>query len=256
MKTVLITGASSGIGKSFARRFALRGWRIIAVARHEDALETLKGELEEEFQAEVLTYAIDLTEEDACKRLYKACKDVRVDVLINNAGFGDSGAFLESDLKKQEAMVKVNVLALMRLTHMFGHDMKIRNSGGILNVASIAAFVPGPYMSVYYATKSFVLSFSQALAEEMRDTDVKVTCLCPGPVNTDFFRKADLLDSPMWKIAPPAKPCMVVHKAVVGLFLGKDVVINSISGRLFYLISRITPRKLMLKLTGMVNGQR
>jgi short-subunit dehydrogenase len=256
MKTVLITGASSGIGKSFARRFALRGWRVLAVAQHEEGLEALKKELEEEFQAEVQTFAMDLTEADAPERLYQACENMRVDVLVNNAGFGDSGAFLESDLKKQEAMVKVNVLALMKLTHLFGHDMKNRNSGGILNVASIAAFVPGPYMSVYYATKAFVLSFSQALAEEMRDSDVKVTCLCPGPVDTDFFRKADLLESPMWKIAPPAKACMVVHKAVVGLFLGKDMVINSVSGRLFYLISRITPRRLMLKLTGIVNGKR
>lgn len=255
MKTVLITGASSGIGKSFCYGFAKRGYSLVIVARHKEPLEKLKQEIQKEYNVNIRVIAKDLTQ-DTCRQLYDECKDLDIDILVNNAGFGDSGAFLDRNLNKQLNMIRLNVLALVELTYLFGNDMKKRNSGGILNVASIAAFAPGPYMNIYYASKSFVLSFSQALAYELRDTHVSVTCLCPGPVNTDFFRRADLLESPMWKFAPPASPEQVAEKAIKGCFNHKDLVINSLSGKLFGLAVKVVPRKWMLKMVGMTNGQR
>lgn len=255
MKTVLITGASSGIGKSFCQSFAKRGYRLIMVARHQDQLEQLRKEIIDQYDVEVHILARDLTK-GTCREVYEACRNMQIDLLINNAGFGDSGTFLDRDLDKQLNMIRLNIMALVELTHLFGKDMQERDAGGILNVASIAAFAPGPYMSVYYATKSFVLSFSQALAYELKDTQVSVTCLCPGPVQTDFFRRAELLDSPMWKIAPPASPSQVAEKAIAGLMHQQDLVINSLSGKLFNFAVRIVPRKLMLKMVGMTNGQR
>lgn len=259
MKSVLITGATSGIGRSFAYGFIKRSYNLVLVARHYDQLKKLKDELHSSYKdPQIHIFAYDLTMDNACENLYQDCRNagLDIDILVNNAGFGDHGAFLDRPLDKQEKMIELNVLALTRLTYLFGGEMLARNSGAILNVASIAAFSPGPYMSIYYATKSYVYSFSRALAQELRHTAISVTCLCPGPVNTDFFRKADLLASPLWRFFPPAEPATVAEKGIRALLKKRAVVINSLSGKAFQLACKLIPEKWMIKMVGMTNGRR
>ncbi len=188
METVLLTGASSGIGRELAKCFAAEGCRLVLVARKKKALEALADELRNTFktQSEVLT--TDLAEPEAPQRLFNHLKvnGTKVDVLVNNAGFGAKGRFVELAAARQIDMVQVNVAALMHLTRLFLPEMIERRRGGVLNVASTAAFQPGPGMAVYYATKAFVLSFSEAVAEELIGTGVTVSALCPGPTATNF----------------------------------------------------------------------
>lgn len=259
MKTVLITGATSGIGRSFAYGFIKRSYNLVLVARHYDQLKKLKDELRSSYKdPHIHIFAYDLTLDNACENLYEDCMNagLDIDILVNNAGFGDHGVFLDRPLNKQDKMIRLNILALTKLTHLFGQNMLAKNSGAILNVASIAAFSPGPYMSIYYASKSYVYSFSRALAEELKHTNISVTCLCPGPVNTDFFRKADLLASPLWKFFPPAQPATVAEKAIRGLLKKRKIVMNSLSGKAFQLACKLIPETWMIKMVGMTNGRR
>ena len=190
--TALITGASSGIGRELARYHAKRGGDVIVTARRADALEALKKELEVDHGVKVTVVALDLGAQGGAAQLYDAVKAHKIDVLINNAGFGGQGAFLDRDLEKDIAMIDLNVKALVSLTHMVGGDM-VKNGGGkILNVSSTAAYMPGPMQATYFATKAYVSSFSQALDAELRDKGVTVTALEPGYVETEFAASADL----------------------------------------------------------------
>ena len=190
MKCVLITGASSGIGKELAREFAKRGHNLLLTARREDLLQELKEELEGEYQCNVLYYACDIAKDP--KALYDYCREngLGVSVLVNNAGYGDYGAFMEADLDKLLGMIELNNKALVALTYYFLPEMKEAGNGHILNTGSVASFLPGPYMAVYYATKAFVLSFSMALREELKDDDIHVSVLCPAPTKSDFWKVA------------------------------------------------------------------
>jgi uncharacterized protein len=192
--TALITGASSGIGRDLARIHARRGGDLVVVARRREALEELKLELEKEHGVSVVCMAADLTEPGAVQRIYDELKQqaVEIDVLVNNAGFGGHGKFYERPWADDEVMIQLNVTTLCAMTHAFVQDMVARKRGKILNVASTAGLLPGPLQAVYYATKAFVVSFSQAISEELLDANITVTALCPGPVDTGFIERAGL----------------------------------------------------------------
>ncbi|MFT7146907.1 MAG: short-subunit dehydrogenase [Yoonia sp.] len=190
--TALITGASSGIGRELARYHAKRGGDLIVTARRADALEALKSELEAAHGVNVTVVALDLGASNGAEQLYAATKGHKIDILINNAGFGGQGAFTDRDLSTALAMIDLNVKALVSLTHMVARDMVVQGSGKILNVSSTAAYMPGPLQATYFATKAYVSSFSQALDAELRDKGVTVTALEPGYVATEFAARADL----------------------------------------------------------------
>lgn len=194
MGTALVTGASAGIGEELARVHAEQGGDLILVARRRDRLDELAAELAAAHGVRVDVIAMDLSKSGAAKRLYAQVSELglTVDVLINNAGLGAHGCFHESTLARQMQMVQVNIAALTELTHLFVQDMVERGAGRILNVGSTAGFLPGPLQAVYYATKAYVNSFSQAIANELDGTGVTVTVLCPGPVATEFQEVADL----------------------------------------------------------------
>ena len=197
MKTALVTGASSGIGETFARELAKSKTNLILVARSQDKLEQLAGELTSKHQIKTEVIVQDLTEPGAGKVIFDRVqeKGLTLDLLINNAGFGDYGAFSDRDLSKQMAMVKLNITVLLELTGLFLPEMQELGSGGIINISSIAGFQPLPYMSVYAATKAFVLNFSEALWAENKDLGVHILAVCPGPTESEFFKRADFPDT-------------------------------------------------------------
>ena len=188
----LITGASSGIGRDMARVLAQKNYDLVLVARDEEKLKELEKELSENKKIKIRTISIDLSKEENCIDLHKDVKDV--DILINNAGFGDCGNFTHTDLNKELSMIKTNIIAYHILTKLYLVDMKAKNSGKILNVASIAGFMPGPLMATYYATKAYVVRLSEAIREELKKekSNVKISILCPGPVDTNFNNVADV----------------------------------------------------------------
>jgi len=192
MKTTLITGASSGIGLEFARIFAGQNYNLVLVARSKEKLQELKKELEK-LKIQVTVIVADLSKKETPQKIKDALKKekIKIDILVNNAGFGDLKEFKDSDLKKMEDMIQVNITSLTTLTHLFMQDI-ISNKGGILNVGSVAGFIPGPKMAVYYATKAYVISFSEAIAKELEKDEVTVSVLCPGPVKTGFAKAADI----------------------------------------------------------------
>lgn len=199
MQTALITGASSGIGETFAWELAKRQRNLILVARSEAKLQQLAQQLREEFKIQVEVLVKDLSSAGAAKAVFDAVAEKgltsAVDLLVNNAGFGDWGAFADRQLHRQVEMIQLNIVALVELTHLFLPQMQQRRSGAIINVASTAAFQPLPYLSVYAASKAFVLSFSEALWAENRSCGVRVLAVCPGPTETNFFKTAEFPQS-------------------------------------------------------------
>lgn len=192
----LVTGASSGIGRDIARELAKRKYNIIAVARGKEALENLKKELEEEYKINVDVRAMDLIDREGCKKLHNEVKERygTIDILVNDAGFGTCGKFTETDLDKELGMIDTNIVALHILTKLFLQDMVKTDKGHILNVASIAGFMPGPLMATYYSTKSYVVRLTQSIRHELfkQKSKVKISALCPGPVATNFNKVADV----------------------------------------------------------------
>jgi short-subunit dehydrogenase len=193
-KTALITGASGGLGFEFAKILAKRYYDLVLVARNEGKLYALKNELETEHGVAVFPYTADLSVVDAALDVFKYTleQDLKIDVLINNAGFGDSGSFADSDWQKRYEMVQLNVIAMIQLTHCFINPMIEQGHGKILKMSSVAAFCADPYMSIYYATKEFVRSFSEAAAQEVKGTSVTVTAFCPGSTVTCFAQAATI----------------------------------------------------------------
>ncbi len=188
----LITGASSGIGKDIAFSLAKRGYDLVLVARDEEKLEKCRNEIEEEFAVRVQKMAVDVSDVENCKTIHK--KVSNVDLLVNNAGFGDCGNFTKTSLEKDLKMIDTNISAYHTLTKLYLADMKKEGSGKILNVASIAGFMPGPLMATYYATKAYVVSLSESIREELNKekSNVKISVLCPGPVKTNFTNVANV----------------------------------------------------------------
>ena len=225
-ETALITGASSGIGEELARLFAQDRSNLVLVARNREKLDLLAGELRAEHGIQVEVLAEDLAEGATPQAIFDklAAKGIAVDVLVNNAGFGARGSINDLPLQKQMDMLQVNVTSLTHLTRLFLPDMVQRNHGGILNVGSTAGFQPGPYMAVYYATKAYVVSFTEALAEELAGTAIKVTCLAPGATATGFKAAANLENSLLFKLgAMDAKA--VAALGYRGFRRGKVIVI-------------------------------
>ena len=244
MKTALITGASSGFGKEFATIFAKDGYNLVLVARSTDKLEKIKSQLEMLYGVDVFVVTLDLSAQNAADFLfaYTQKKGLQIDVLVNNAGFGTLGIFAESDLAKQQEMINLNVLTLTKLCRLYLPYMLDKGCGKILNVASIAGFAPGPGMSVYYATKAFVLSFSDALATELRGTGVTVTALCPGPVNTGFADRAGFKDSVMFSGKNDGKARQVSRYGYTAMMKGKAVALPDMMCRLGAFGVRLVPR--------------
>ncbi|MDD4994064.1 MAG: SDR family oxidoreductase [Paludibacter sp.] len=247
-KTALITGASSGLGVEFARIHASKGDNLVLVARNVDRMNALKDELEKQFR-NISIYVIgkDLSEPSAAKAIHEELqsKKIRVDYLINNAGFGDFGVFAECNLEKQLEMINLNVSALTYLTRMFLPDMIENKFGRVLNVASTAAFQPGPTMSVYFATKAYVLSFSEAIAYELKETGVTVTALCPGATDTGFKVAAALGASNLFKGNGIAGSKDVAEFGYKAMMKGKTVVVHGFMNSLMAQSVRFAPRNIV-----------
>lgn len=250
MKNVaLITGASSGLGKEFARIHASRGGDLLLVARRQNELEIVKSELEKEFGVQVTVFAVDLTLNDAVESILNKIKSngIIVEILINNAGFGGYGNFHERELQHELEMIRLNVEALTKLTHYLLPEMLKRKSGYILNVASVAGFLPGPLQSVYYATKAYVVSFTQGIAAEISGSGVKISALCPGPVHTGFESAAGLEGGNLFKSAAKAPQTALI--GYNGLLKGKRIIFNQWSYRfLINWIAPLMPRKMVAKM--------
>lgn len=245
-KTVLITGASSGLGVEFAKIHASKGDNLVLVARGKDKMNLLKTEIEKKYDISVYVIGRDLSEASAPKTIYNELKTqkIHVDYLINNAGFGDFGLFAQSSWEKQLQMINLNVTALTYLTRLFLPDMIKNKSGKILNIASTAAFQPGPTMSVYFATKAFVLSFSEALANEVKGTGVTVTALCPGATATGFKTAASLDNSGLFK-GSVASSKDVAEFGYKAMMKGKTVVIHGAMNKIMASSVRFAPRNIV-----------
>ena len=246
-ETALVTGASSGIGRELAERFAADGSDLVVVARSEDRLRDLAERLHDEYGVHVTVAAKDLTDPEAPAALAEALRerDLTVDVLVNNAGFATSGAFVETDADRERDEILLNVVALTDLTKRFLPRMVRRGEGRVLNVASLAGFQPGPYMAVYYATKAYVLHFSEAVWYELRETPVSVTALCPGPVETNFASRAGVGETRNFE-GGGADPADVARAGYDGMRAGKRVVVPSTRSKLLARSGRMLPRSLVL----------
>jgi len=225
-KIALITGASSGIGKELARIHASKNGDLILAARRSEELELLKKELEEKHAIKVWIFVKDLTRKDAAKEVYEFTKSnqLEVDYLFNNAGFGGHGFFVDRPIAKDLEMIDLNVSSLVELSHLFLQDMKRRKAGKILNTASTAGFLPGPLQATYFATKAFVVSFSEALAHELKPHNISVTALCPGPVKTEFEKTAGMTGGNLFEKAASAKS--TAEKGYRAMEKGKVICIS------------------------------
>lgn len=242
----LITGASGGIGEELAKVFAAQGHDVVLVARTQSKLEALASELSAKHKIKAYAIAADLTVPEASAQLLEkvTALGLMVDILVNNAGFADFGEFYKSDLGKQLEMMQVNMVALTELSHRVLPGMVARGKGKILNVGSTGSFMPGPLMSVYYATKAFVLSVSEAWQEELRGTGVSVTALCPGPVATGFQKAAamegsKLLTNPMNPMMPADEVAKVGYDA---LMAGRTIVIPGMMNKILAVAPKLLPR--------------
>lgn len=253
LPTALITGASYGIGYELSRLFAADGYRLAFVARSADRLEQIKAELISEFGIEVLVIPKDLTLPSAPLEIFEEVRKsgISINVLVNNAGFGLHGLFSETDLQTELNMIQLNISALTHLTKLFLKDMLLSNHGKILNVASVAAFISGPLMAVYYATKAYVLSFSEALRTEFKGSGVTVSALCPGPSATKFATTAQLDNSRLFEsgLLRTMEAATVARIGYRGLMRGKPVIITGLMNRLMVQLLRVSPRALIRNLT-------
>ncbi len=247
-RAALITGASAGIGAELARVFAANEHDLVLVARRRDALEALAGQLEGKHGISATVIVDDLGDPEAPERIFAAVRAARidVDVLVNNAGFGLGGEFSETPIEREMTMVQVNVTALVQLTKLFVAPMLQRRRGYVLNVASTAAFFPGPMMSVYYATKAFVLSFSQALAEELSSSGIVVSCLCPGPTETEFASVAKVRKSKLFN-ATIADARQVAEFGYRAMMAGERVAVQGARNKLLVQAQRFVPRSLIAR---------
>ncbi|MGP1373847.1 MAG: SDR family NAD(P)-dependent oxidoreductase [Almyronema sp.] len=254
MTTVLITGASTGIGAAFARRLAAQKYDLVLVARSEDKLTAIAQQLSNQHSIRADVIAQDLTLADAAPAIAAqvAEKGLTLDWLINNAGFGRYGEFTQVDRSTHLQMIQLNVMALVDLTYQFLPSMQQRRSGCIINVASTAAFQPIPYMSIYAATKAFILSFSEALWEENRDYGVKVLAVCPGPTRTQFADRANFPDSMAERMGQNYDSSEeVVNDALKALSRGQSTVVTgSFSNKVVAALPRLLPRQNVVQLVG------
>ena len=249
MKATLITGASGGIGEAFARRLAAEKHHLVLVARSEDKLRELCDELMLKHQITAHYVALDLTDGDADRRLFEETEKggFEIEWLINNAGFGSMGDFARLELKKEMEMVSLNITALIALTHCYLRQMRERKSGVIVNVASTASFQPVPFMATYAATKAFVRSFSEAIAEENRPYNITVTALCPGPTDTNFFAAAN---AEVLKLKGMQTSEEVVETALNAVKRGKSSIVSGWTNYALSVFGTLVPNRLITRVVG------
>ena len=245
----LITGASSGIGKDMAIILANKGYELVIVARDEKKLEEVKNELSQITKVEIISK--DLNNEENCKEIYKEVENV--DLLINNAGFGDCGNFTKTSLEKEINMIKTNIIAYHILTKLYLIDMKAKNEGKILNVASIAGFMPGPLMATYYATKNYVVKLSEAIREELKKekSKVQISILCPGPVETNFNKVANVKFN-----LREADSKKVAKYAIKELEKGKFYIVPGLDVKIAKIGAKIIPTSIMQKFAYMAQKRK
>lgn len=251
MKTALITGSSNGIGLELAKIHASKGGNLVLVARNKAKLDEIKFELEQQFKVSVYTIEKDLSLNNAAEEVYDETtkQSIQIDYLINNAGFGDFGMFVNTNWNKELQMINLNITTLTQFTKLYLQDMVNRKNGKIMNVASTAAFQSGPTMAVYYATKAYVLSFSEAIDNEVSDKGVTVTTLCPGATESGFQVAASMEESALvkGKKLPTAKE--VAQYGYESMLKGKTVAIHGMMNYIMANSVRFAPRSLIVKIT-------
>jgi len=250
MSNVLITGTTSGIGKAFAEKFAQKGHNLILVSRNAEKLQAQQSYLQTHFDVNVKIVACDLSAENAIMEIQNKLNEwqIAVDILINNAGFNECGAFVDTDLTKELEMINLHISFATKLVKSLLPNMIKNHYGRILNVGSTGSYIASPTDAVYSATKAYILSFSNALCGELTKTGVKVTTLCPGATKTEFAQKANIQNSPLFKFAV-MKPEKVVKKAYPKLMKGKRLVIPGVYNKMLVLCSKILPVRLLNKIT-------
>ncbi|MDP9177503.1 MAG: SDR family oxidoreductase [Gemmatimonadota bacterium] len=256
--TALITGGSSGIGLALAREIAAHGHDVVLAARNRDSLEAAAGAIEGKYGVLAHVIPTDLRRADAADQLYETISNQKLEIgiLVNNAGFGLGGEFLETDLQREVEMIQVNVTAVTQLTKIFAAGMVRRRSGRVMNVASTAAFQPGPLMAVYYATKAYVLSFSEAIAEELRNTGVTVTALCPGATATAFADTAEISNTRLFTRIGIADAESVAAYGYKAMMRGERVAIPSLRDKIMVQTERLAPRALVTKIVRRIQENR
>jgi uncharacterized protein len=247
-QTVLITGSSSGIGLHLAKEFAKHGHSLVLVAPESDELESVADELRKSHQVSVTAIAKDLRDDKAAQAIFEQLDGRSIEILVNNAGHGQKGKAWEIPLEDDLSMVALNIMAILRLTKLFLPPMVARGAGRILNTASVAGFEPGPGYVVYSSTKAFVLSYSEGLATELKDTGVTVTALCPGPTDTDFFPKADMLETRAFQQANLMAPQDIAKAGYKALMAGDRVIIPGIANKAMVFMRRLIPESLQAKM--------
>ncbi|HSP80281.1 MAG TPA: SDR family oxidoreductase [Myxococcaceae bacterium] len=254
-KIALVTGASAGLGEQFAHLFARDGHDVILVARSGDRLEELAVKLRQSHSVEAHVLPADLAEPGAPRHLFEQVKarGLEVEFLVNNAGFGSNGAFLDLELAREARMVQLNCTALLELTHLFARPMRERGHGRILNIASTAGFQPGPGMATYYATKAFVVSFSEALAHELEGTGVSVTTYCPGATQTEFAARAGNDKSRLFQRSGVAQAPEVAEDAYEAMMRGKVLAVHGVLNWLGMQSVRLAPRAAVRAIAASLN---
>ncbi len=243
-KTTLITGASSGIGKDLAYVYAEKNYNLVLVARRKENLEKIKNEIEKNTNAQVEIISMDLASVNSAEQLYDEIKkkNISIDVLINNAGFGVYGNFVDKDIAEDEGMILLNIMTLTKLTKLFAKEMKEKGGGNIVNIASTGAFQAVPGIAIYVATKAYVLNFSEAIAFELKKHNVFVTTICPGPTKTEFADVAKMSQNP-FKNAPTARELAeFTYKSMVKR---KVTAIQGLKNNFLVFTVRLSPRKLI-----------
>ena len=257
-KVALVTGASGGIGEAFARVLAAEGYALVLVARSDGELNRVAGWATAEYDLPVATVPVDLTKPGAVDEVQKAfdARNITPEIIVNNAGFGLNGPAGDLDRDRQKEMIDLNIRTLTDLSLRFLPAMRERGRGGIINIASTAAFLPGPFMAVYYATKAYVLSFSEALSNELKGTGITVTAVCPGPVATGFQEEAGMQKAMLVKMFPMMTADEVAETGFKGFEKGKRVVIPGLMNKIIALTSPITPNWLVLPMVRFLQGPR
>jgi short-subunit dehydrogenase len=230
---VLVTGATMGIGYELAKCFAKDGYNLVLVARTQDDLEDVQTEFKEEYGIDVITFPADLFDPENAFMLYNniSSKGIEIEILVNNAGQGQYGEFIDTDINKELSIINLNIASVVILTKKFLHDMVERGHGKILNVSSIASKSPGPFQSVYHGTKAFVQSFTEAIRTEVKDKGIVITALLPGATNTDFFNKAEMQESKIVVEGDLADPAKVAEDGYKALMKGDDMIVSGFKNK-------------------------
>lgn len=258
MAYAVVTGASSGIGRQLAALLARDGHDLVVVARDETALRRVKATLERDYGVRVEVFAADLAQDGAPERLHEFTRSqgMHVDTLVNNAGFSDWTCYLDADWRRSRAMMRLNMEALATLTYLYGRDMRDAGHGRILNISSVASMMAGPYMAMYFASKAFVRSLSEAVAYELKGTGVTVTCVCPGPTSTGFAKAARMSGRNFFTMTKPATARALALYAYRRMNAGAVLAYHGLFTKSGAFAERALPRALTRRIAGFMNGGR